>query len=132
MRTLLALLAALAVLTSAPALAGEEYLGIIISGTGADTTNSSTATPFVIPAGSKITANCNAAAYFCTDTANACTATGGSQPGVPVASGVNFPTSTRAEGNPPTTTVSGKRSSIVRIFGAAAVSCTIWIRNGNE
>ena len=35
-------------------------------------------------------------------------------------------------GNPSVSIVAGKKSSIVRIFGAAAVTCTVWSRSGNE
>ena len=126
-------LALLAALVSLPALAGEMYLGAIVSTAGADTTNAtgSTATPFIIPEGSKLTLNCTAAANVCVDTASACTAVGGANPGVPVAATTNFPTAVdqiqRVK-----VTVGTKNSSVVRIFGAAAVTCYVWARHGNE
>lgn len=132
MRTLLALLAALAVLTSAPALAGEAYLGAIVSGAGADTTNGSTAAPFLIPRGAKLTLYCTAAALICTDTTSACTVLGGAQPGVPWDALKLFPTSVRTDIAAPTITISSQASAIVRIVGAGAVTCYVWQRYGNE
>lgn len=128
-RSLLLLVVALA---AAPALAGEEYLGVIVSAAGADTTNASTAAPFVVPYGSKLTFSCTAAVNICTDTASACTVLGGANPGVPVATGVNFPTSVRGSTSAPSVTISSQRSSIIRIVGAAAVTCYVWARVGNE
>lgn len=121
-----------AVLTSAPALAGEQYLGVIVSGAGADTTNGSTAAPFLIPSGAKLTLYCTAAVLICTDTSTACTVLGGAQPGLPWDALKPFPTSVRSDLSAPTVTVSGKNSSIVRIVGAAAVTCYVWQRYGNE
>lgn len=119
-------------LISLPALAGEAYIGDIVSAAGADTTNGSTAAPFVVPTGSKVTINCSAAANVCVDTTTACTTTGAGK-GVPVAASSNFPTSVRPQpSSAPTITVSGKMSSIIRIVGAAAVTCSVWVRQGNE
>lgn len=128
-RSLLLLVVALA---AAPALAGEEYLGVIVSAAGADTTNASTAAPFVVPLGSKLTIYCTAAANVCTDTASACTTLGGANAGVSVSSSSNFPTSVRGNISAPSVTISSQRSSIVRIVGAAAVTCYVWARVGNE
>lgn len=126
------LLAALVASLATPAYAGEEYLGAIVSGAGADTTNGSTAAPFVIPLGSKLTLYCTAAANICTDTTTACGVTGAANMGVPVASTSAFPTSVRPLSSAPSITISGQRSSIVRIVGAAAVTCYVFARNGNE
>lgn len=123
---------AVAVLLASHAFAGEAYLGAIVSGAGADTTNSTTSTPFVIPAGSKLTLYCSAAAYICTDTSTACTATGGANAGVPVAATTLFPTSVMVSTRAPTVTISGATSSIVRIVGSGAVTCYVWLRQGNE
>jgi hypothetical protein len=123
---------AVALLLAAPALAGEVYLGAIVSGAGADTTNATTAAPFKVSAGSKLTLHCTAAALVCTDTSSACTVLGGAQPGVPVSALTNFPTSVKATSGAPTVTISGATSSIVRIVGAAAVTCYVWVREGNE
>lgn len=128
MRTFLLVIA----IISLPALAGEEYLGDITSTAGEDKTNGSTAAPFVVPVGSKVTLNCTAAANVCTDTSSACT-TSGAGKGVPVAALSNFPTSVRPQpSSAPTINVLGKTSSIIRIVGAGAVTCSVWARNGNE
>lgn len=126
-------LALVALLLAAPAFAGEQYLGVIVSGAGADTTNASTAAPFVVPHGSKLSLYCTAAVLICTDTASACTVLGGAQPGVPWAALTLFPTSVMP--NPKSTltvSISSQTSSIVRIVGAAAVTCYVWARYGNE
>ena len=119
------------IVLAAPAFAGEMYMGAIVSAAGADTTNASTAAPFLIPEGSKLTLNCTAAANICVDTTTACTAVGGANPGVPVAASTNFPTSVdqiqRVK-----VTVATKTSSVVRIVGAGAVTCYLWARHGNE
>lgn len=124
-----------ALLALSPSWAGEKYLGAIVSGAGADTTNDSTATPFKIPLGSKLTVNCTAAANVCVDTGSACTALGGANPGVPVAASTNFPTSVASYG-PNTYTVSSGTAanggSVVRIVGTGAVTCYVWLRMGDE
>ena len=123
---------AVAVLLAAPALAGEKWIGQVISGAGADTTNSSTASPFYVPLGSKLTFNCSAAANVCTDQSTACT-TSGSGMGVPVAASTNFPTSVSK--SPIVTAAAGNAAAggaVIRIVGAAAVTCQVWAREGNE
>jgi hypothetical protein len=127
------LLIALLILGARAAFAGEKYLGAIVSGAGADTTNESTAAPFVVPLGSKLTGYCTAAALICTDTASACTVLGGAQPGVPVAATTLFPTSVSPTRKASlTVTISGASSSILRIVGSGAVTCYWWAREGNE
>lgn len=121
----------LAALLAAPAFAGEQYLGVIVSGAGADTTNATTAAPFVVPAGSKLTAYCTAAVLICTDTSSACTVLGGAQPGLPWPALTPFPTSVDSVQRA-YVTISSRRSSILRIVGSAAVTCYFWARNGNE
>lgn len=118
-----------------PAWAGERYLGKIVSGTGADTSNETTATPFMVSKGAKITLVCNASAYICVDTTTACTATAGSNPGLPVTSGEKFPTSVGQVGistNPTATTGAASGGAVVRIFGSAAVTCDVFSREGSE
>lgn len=120
-------LAVLVALCAFPALAGERYLGAIVSGAGADTTNSSTATPFFIPSAAKITIWCNAAAYIITDTTTAATST----TALPVSSSEKFPTSTGTQ----VKVVSANAANggaIVRIVGAAAVTCFVFERRGTE
>jgi hypothetical protein len=138
MKKLIALLAVLAL----PALAGERILGEIVSGAGADTTNQSTAVPFAIPPNTKVTVVCNGSANVCVSSATACTNLAGANPGVPVTANEKFPTSTNS-GNSTTTAkranqgatnvvIGGQVSSLIRIVGAAAVTCTVWSRKGDE
>ena len=124
-----------AVLFALPASAGERFLGIIVSAAGADTTNITTAAPFSIPKGQKITLACTAAAFVCavplasTPTA-ACTASlAGANPGVPVIASEKFPTSTDTMNG---TTLSSNPTAVVRIVGTAAVNCVVWARKGDE
>jgi len=125
----------LSVLVALPALAGERFLGIIVSGAGADTTNATTAAPFAIPKGQKITLACTAAVFICAEPlasspTAACTASlAGANPGVPWTANVPFPTSTSTMNG---TTVASTTSAIVRIVGAAAVNCVVWLRAGTE
>lgn len=127
----------LCALVALPALAGEKYLGRIVSAAGADTTNASTAAPFSIPPGAQVTVTCTAAASICAEppqggtgsTVCAVFGSGSANEGVPVEASKPFPTSTSTQF---TQTVAGSKSSVVRIVGAAAVNCTVWERRGNE
>lgn len=121
-----ALLATLA-LFATPALAGERYLGAIVSGAGADTTNGSTASPFFISSSAKITIWCNAAAALITDSRTALTLT----TGLPVSANEKFPTSTGATVKD-TSGTAAQGGAIVRIVGAAAVTCYVFERSGTE
>jgi hypothetical protein len=137
MKTFLALC-----LISLPAFAGERIIGKIVSVAGADTTNATTAVPFAITPGTKLTISCTASANICANSSTACTAVGGANDGLPVVVGEKLPTSANtgdltttagaAVGPPRTVVVASKRSVTFRIFGAAAVSCTFWARNGDE
>lgn len=112
---------------AAPALAGERYLGAIVSAAGADTTNDSTATPFLVPSDARITIWCNAAATVITDSRTAVTTT----TGVPVSANEKFPTSTGTQVKVVSATAANG-GAIVRIVGAAAVTCYVFERRGNE
>ncbi len=121
----------IALLSASTAFAGETYLGALVSAAGADITNDSTATPFYVPSDAKITVVCNAAAYVITDTRSAATTNGTN--GLPVSSGEKFPTSTGTQVK--VSTASGTAAAggaIVRIAGAAAVTCWVYARRGNE
>lgn len=145
MRHVLTVLLCLSVVPT-PAWAGERYLGKIVSSAGADTTNETTATPFWVPKGAKLTIVCNASAYICVDTTSSCSSTGwvdggSSQSGLPVTAGEKFPTSVGQVGistNPSGSGVGGgggtlaAGSAIVRIFGSAAVTCDVFSRDGLE
>lgn len=139
-------LALFALLLALPAHAGEKHLGMIVSVAGADTTNETTATPFFIPKGAKLTMVCNGTAYICVDTTTSCASTvgsdGGSKPGMPVTSGEKFPTSTGLPGSSsfPTATGTGggggsltpAGGAVIRIFGTGAVACDVFSREGSE
>ena len=129
-------LALLLTLLALPAVAGEKYLGIIVSGAGADTTNASTAAPFAISPGAKLTLVCTASAFICAQPpqggtiATACTASlTGANPGLPVSGSEKFPTSASSQY---TQTVSSTRSAVIRIVATAAVNCLVWERTGTE
>lgn len=124
------LLLVVAVCLSAPAFAGEKYLGAIVSGAGADTTNDSTATPFYVPRDAKLTIFCNAAAYIITDTRTAATTAGTN--GLPVTANQLFPTSTGSQVPTISSATAANGGAIVRIAGAAAVTCWVYERRGNE
>jgi len=128
MRTLILL----AVLLSFPALAGEKYLGAIVSAAGADTTNDTTATPFFIMPKGKITLWCSAAAYVITDSNSAVTVAGGANPGLPLASGEKFPTSVGAMVRITSSATAANGGAVVRIAGAGAVTCYVYGRTGDE
>lgn len=115
----------LAALITSPAFAGEKFLGTIVSAAGADTTNATTAAPFVIPPSSTITIQCTATAYVITDDTTAVT----SARGVNLTALQLFLTSTS---NQEIVVVSSTVSAIVRIAGPAAVNCTVWTNRGNE
>ena len=116
-------------LCALPAFAGERYLGAIVSGAGADTTNNSTATPFFVPSDAKLTIFCNAAAYIITDSNSAATTAGTN--GLPVTSGEKFPTSTGTQVKVVSATAANG-GALVRIAGAGAVTCWVYERRGNE
>ena len=116
-----------ALFCAGPALEGERLLGSIVSVAGADTTNATTATPFFVPSDAKITTWCGAAGFIITDTLTPASATNA----MPVAANEKFPTSTGTMVKaPPGTAATG--GAIVRIFGAAAVTCFVFERRGNE
>ncbi len=116
---------------AAPAFAGERYIGQIVSVAGADTTNGTTAAPFVVPFVQKLTIWCNAQAYIAVDTNTASSATSGAQP---VAALEKFPTSTGSQSGSGAVviTIGGVSSAVVRISGPAAVTCYVSTRLGTE
>lgn len=120
---------ALVALLSLPAFAGERLLGTIVSAGGADTTNSTTASPFYIPSDTKLTIWCNATGFVITDTTTAASATNA----MPVSALEKFPTSTGTQVK--FSTALGNAAAggaIARIFGAAAITCYVFERRGNE
>lgn len=130
MRKALFAVALAAVLLAAPrAEAQEKPLAInaIVSVAGADTTNATTAAPFRIPIGAKLTIWCNAAAYVITSSRTAATATGTA---LPVAASTLFPTNSGGTVDQSATVAAG--GAIVRVFGTAAVTCYVFTRSGTE
>lgn len=138
MRRLHLLMAAIAAAVAAPVHAGERYLGSIVSSAGADTTNATTATPFYVGPGSKITLWCSATAYVLTDTTTAVTTGAGSNPGQPLTASEKFPTSVGTQIRFTSTLLSdagvspANGGAIVRIMGPAAVTCHVYARSGTE
>lgn len=116
-----------AALCALPAVAGERLLGTIVSASGADTTNDSTATPFYVPRDAKITVWCNASGYVITDTTTAASAT----TALPVSASEKFPTSTGTMVTVKSATAANG-GAVVRIFGSAAITCYVFERRGNE
>lgn len=115
-----------------PAFAGETYLGTIVSGAGADTTNASTATPFKVLPGSRLTIACTAVGFIAVDTLTAVTNLAGANPGTPVAINERFATIVKVLGPRHGGVTAAAGGSIVRISGAAAVTCAVWSRDGDE
>lgn len=104
--------------------AGEsKYLGVITV-SGASLTNATTAVPFVIPPGSKVTLSCSAAVQVLTD--STVVATTGANKGLPVAASTNFPTSVGSR----LVTIGGQPSALIAVIGTGA--CDVWQRSGGE
>lgn len=124
-------LSLLSMLIAAPAFAGERYIGKIVSAAGADTTNATTAAPFVVPFSQKITVWCDGSAYVAVDTATASSSTSGA---LPVDAREKLPTSTGSQGGggASVVSISGVASAVVRISGPAAVTCYVSTRLGTE
>jgi hypothetical protein len=114
-------LLAIGALAARPVAAGEnKYLGRITVA-GASLTNATTAAPFVVAPGSKVTIYCSAAANILVDNLTATTTTG-----VPVAATTLFPTSVGAA----KTTLSGQQTAVIAVIGTG--NCDVWQRDGNE
>ena len=118
------------ILAASAAQAGEVYRGIIVSAAGADTTNASTAAPFVVNAREKVTVVCTAAAFVCIGSATCTASLTGANPGVPVSANEKFPTSTGSLVSG--ATVSGATTALIRIVATGAVNCVVWTRQGDE
>lgn len=114
------LLLALCLLAS-PALAGERYLGTITATTTKN--NTDTAAAFGIPAGAKLSVQCDATAYVlvCTSSAS-CSAT--TTNGIKVAADQLFTTST------PSSSAGAGYVAVVSASGTA--NCRVFERAGNE
>jgi len=112
------------ILLSVTATAGENrYLGAIVV-SGSSLNNTTTAAPFVIPPGSKVTVVCTAAVNMLTD--NVSTATSGATKGLPISANSIFPTSVGRA----LATVSGVSTALIAVIGTG--TCDVWQRDGNE
>jgi len=125
MRKLLALFAlSAALLAATPAQAGENrYLGAIVV-SGASLTNATTAAPFVIPAGSKVTVSCTASVFMLVD--NTVATASGAGKGLPIPASTNFPTSVGSQ----RAVILGQPSALVAVIGTG--TCEFWLRSGSE
>lgn len=104
--------------------AGENrYLGAIVV-SASSLTNLTTAAPFAIPPGAKITVNCSAAVNMLTD--NTVTAASGATKGLPIPASTNFPTSVGSS----LSLLSGVPTAVVAVFGTG--TCDFWERAGTE
>jgi hypothetical protein len=112
------------ILLSVTATAGENrFLGSIVVAANS-LNNTTTAAPFVIPAGAKITVVCTAAVNMLVD--NLSTAASGATTGLPIPATTIFPTSVGRN----LSTVSGVPTAVVAVFGTG--TCSYWQRDGNE
>ena len=121
-------LVSLCLLLAVPASAGENaYLGAIVV-SGASLSNFSTAAPFVIPPGSKVTMNCTAGVQYLSDAL--LVTVSGANKGAPIPATANFPTSVgKAKGNIVVLGVN-VQSAALAIIGTG--TCDVWLRDGNE
>lgn len=112
------------ILLSVTATAGENrYLGAIVV-SGSSLNNTTTAAPFVIPGGAKITMVCTAAVNVLTD--NAATATSGAIKGLPWDANKALPTSVGKT----LTMLAGAPTALVAVIGTG--TCDFWQRSGTE
>ena len=110
----------LSLFLSAPAFAGDQYLGTVTS-SGVDAINT-----FVIPLNIRISVQCDAAAYFITDSASAITAANG----IYLSQWLFFPSSV---GSIVRQLVGGIPSAIVRVISVTGTAnCKILRPQGNE
>ena len=110
--------------------AGEQLLGTITSG-GTSVTNATTAVSFNIPPMSKLTVQCDAAAYIATDATTVTTANG-----LKLATDVALPTSV---GNGASTILPADGGTTARVSARIAVisssgtaNCKVFERSGRE
>lgn len=108
-------------LAASPALAGERYLGTIVATTTKN--NTDTATPFGIPAGAKLSVQCDATAYVlvCASTAS-CSAT--TTNGIKVAADQLFTTSTPSS--------SAGAGYVAALSASGTANCRVFERSGTE
>ena len=118
------LLCAAALLAALTAGAGENaFLGSIVV-SGASLNNTTTATPFAIPMGAKITVYCSAAVQMLVD--NRVVAVTGALKGLPIPSTTLFPTSVGRTA----ILLNTGQTAVVAVIGTA--TCDFYLRDGNE
>lgn len=118
------LLAVLAFALASPAVAGENrHLGVITA-SGSSVNNFTTAVPFQIPPGAKLTLYCTAAMQYLSDNTVVSTSTTGTK-GVPIDANKLFPTSVGRSGGAVV-----NNSGVISIIGTG--SCDVWLRMGDE
>lgn len=121
-------LAIISMLVASWVWAGENrFLGRLTS-TGTSINNASTAAPFAIPPGAKITIYCDAASRVLVD--NPSTAASGATTGVPVAAATLFPTSVGRANGQQISGVASAQIAMISVSGTA--NCDVWQRDGNE
>ena len=133
-KPVIVILATLLLVLSLSVWAGEnKYLGAIVSPDGGSFNNTTTATPFLINNGIKVTMDCDAAARVLTDAS--ATALTGSTKGVRVALTTLFPTSVGKFLTTVTSTdggLAGPTSLIAIIPVSGGATCDVWARLGTE
>lgn len=108
--------------------AGEnQYLGALTS-SGSSVNNTTTAVPFGIPAGAKLTLYCDSAnGRLLTDKPS--TATSGATKGVPLPNANYFPTSVGSAKS----SINGNPTALLAfISSSGTTNCDVWARSGDE
>jgi len=124
MRLFLFCLVALVLLPRVAAAGENTHVGVITAA-GSSINNLTTAVPFRIPPGAKVTLYCTAAMQVLVDNTAVSTGTTGTK-GVPIAATTLFPTSVgRANGS-----IGGTTTAVIAVIGTG--SCDVWLRDGNE
>lgn len=117
---------------------GESYLGALVSDAGVDVDNTTTATPFFVPKGAKLTVWCSSASNICVDQTTRCgvgAPDGGAVPGLPVPASTPFPTSVGPPANSNFPTVpsgTGLNGAYVRMASTTSAACYVYGRQGTE
>jgi hypothetical protein len=121
-------LASLCLLLAVPASAGENaYLGAVVV-SGASLTNFTTAAPFAIPPGAKLTVVCSAAVQYLSDAT--VVTTSGAGKGAPIGANTLFPTSVGKSKGRIVSGGTSTDSASIAFIGTG--SCDIWLRDGGE
>lgn len=127
------LAATLAVLmfSAAPALAGEIYLGTIVSTDAGSVNNGTTATPFYVNPQALLTVQCDGGANVITDQATVTSTTG-----ILLNAGQALPTSNNGPHNLTLRDAGIQPNAgivaVKPVTGASTVGCAVWSRKGNE